>query len=88
MADAIFIRGAREHNLKDIDVVIPRDKMVVITGVLSVISGIITMVWVLGWFAQPEDGSRNIAVYALAFQFAFMYLPLMWFVLRVVFRRR
>lgn len=28
----IFIKGAREHNLKDIDVTIPRDKMVVITG--------------------------------------------------------
>ncbi|MGQ9546775.1 MAG: excinuclease ABC subunit UvrA [Dehalococcoidia bacterium] len=33
MPDAIFIRGAREHNLKDIDVVIPRNKLVVITGV-------------------------------------------------------
>src|SRR6184192_1012902 len=29
---AITIRGAREHNLKNIDVEIPRDKMVVITG--------------------------------------------------------
>ncbi len=29
----IIIKGAREHNLKDIDVVIPRDKLVVITGV-------------------------------------------------------
>ncbi len=29
----ILIKGAREHNLKDIDVVIPRDKLVVITGV-------------------------------------------------------
>ncbi len=29
----IIIKGAREHNLKDIDVIIPRDKLVVITGV-------------------------------------------------------
>ena len=31
--DAIFIKGARVHNLKNIDVVIPRRKLVVITGV-------------------------------------------------------
>ncbi len=31
--DSIFVKGAKEHNLKDIDVRIPRDKMVVITGI-------------------------------------------------------
>jgi len=31
-AEEIFIKGAREHNLKNIDVRIPRDKLVVITG--------------------------------------------------------
>ncbi|MBE9482619.1 MAG: excinuclease ABC subunit UvrA [Chloroflexi bacterium] len=31
--DTIVIKGAREHNLKNIDVTIPRDKLVVITGV-------------------------------------------------------
>src|SRR6202012_348950 len=32
-ADAIVIHGAREHNLKNLSLVIPRDKFVVITGV-------------------------------------------------------
>ena len=31
--DAIVVKRAREHNLKNIDVIIPRDKLVVITGV-------------------------------------------------------
>lgn len=30
--NSIVIKGAREHNLKNIDVEIPRDKLVVITG--------------------------------------------------------
>lgn len=30
--DKIIIKGAREHNLKNIDVTIPRDKLVVMTG--------------------------------------------------------
>ena len=32
MANQIFITGARENNLKNIDVTIPRDKLVVFTG--------------------------------------------------------
>ncbi|MFZ2025711.1 MAG: excinuclease ABC subunit UvrA [Microgenomates group bacterium] len=31
--DQITIKGARQHNLKNIDVVIPKDKLVIITGV-------------------------------------------------------
>jgi excinuclease ABC subunit A len=30
--DHITLRGARTHNLKNIDLTIPRDKLVVITG--------------------------------------------------------
>lgn len=32
MIDKIIIRGAKEHNLKNIDLEIPRDKLVVLTG--------------------------------------------------------
>ena len=32
MQDSIYIKGARENNLKNIDIEIPRDKLVVITG--------------------------------------------------------
>ncbi len=33
MKDYIYVKGAREHNLKNIDLKIPRDKLVVFTGV-------------------------------------------------------
>ncbi len=32
MRDSIFVRGARENNLKNIDIELPRDKLVVLTG--------------------------------------------------------
>ncbi len=32
MSDKIIIKGAKEHNLKNIDIEIPKDKLVVITG--------------------------------------------------------
>ena len=33
MAGKIVVKGARVHNLKNIDLEIPRDRLVVITGV-------------------------------------------------------
>lgn len=33
MHDTIFVKGAREHNLKDVDVTIPRDTLTVVTGI-------------------------------------------------------
>jgi len=32
MINSIIIKGARQHNLKNIDVIIPKDKLIVITG--------------------------------------------------------
>ena len=32
MQDHIFVKGAREHNLKNVDIKVPRDKLVVFTG--------------------------------------------------------
>ena len=32
MQDVIHIKGARENNLKDVELIIPRDKLVVFTG--------------------------------------------------------
>ena len=32
MNNSIIIKGAKEHNLKNINIEIPRDKLVVITG--------------------------------------------------------
>ena len=32
MEDKIIIKGAREHNLKNVDVTLPRNKLVVISG--------------------------------------------------------
>ncbi|MCJ7665268.1 MAG: hypothetical protein MUO59_00860, partial [Actinobacteria bacterium] len=33
MKEEIYIKGAREHNLKNINLKIPRDKFIVFTGV-------------------------------------------------------
>lgn len=32
MSDSLVVRGAREHNLKDVDIEIPRDRLVVFSG--------------------------------------------------------
>ena len=32
MADRLVVRGAREHNLRDISLDLPRDKLIVFTG--------------------------------------------------------
>ena len=39
MSDEIIIRGAREHNLKNISVHLPREKLIVLT-IIGIIVGI------------------------------------------------
>ena len=36
MQKYIQVKGAREHNLKNIDIEIPRDELVVITGLVRI----------------------------------------------------
>lgn len=36
MEDKIIVRGAREHNLKNVNITIPRDQLVVFTGAVRV----------------------------------------------------
>ena len=60
MADSGFIsiKGARVHNLKDIDIKIPRNKLVVITGLSG--SGKTTLLKLLMRFYNCTKGSITI----------------------------
>ena len=33
VSDRLVVRGAREHNLRDIDLDLPRDRLIVFTGI-------------------------------------------------------
>ena len=47
---SIQVKGAREHNLKNIDIEIPRDELVVITG----LSGSENLLWRLILFMRKD----------------------------------
>ena len=53
----IIIKGAREHNLKDITVELPRDKFIVITGVSG--SGKSTLAFDTIYIKKPSKYGRD-----------------------------
>jgi MFS family permease len=57
-----------------------RDRWVVLFNAISVILGILVMVFVMKWFEKQYDGDMVIARYLLVFQFAGVYVPLSWYV--------
>ena len=55
MQEHIYVKGAREHNLKNIDIKLPRDKLVVLTGLSG--SGVVKLRPDVPW-ADGKAGCR------------------------------
>ena len=59
MRDSIFVKGARENNLKNIDLEIPRDKLVVFTGLSG--SGKSSLIQLIPRLYDVTSGSVRVA---------------------------
>ena len=64
MSDRLIVKGAREHNLRDVDLDLPRDQLIVFTGISG--SGKSSLLWALqgtgARFAGEVDVRRGDAV--------------------------
>ena len=56
---AITIRGAREHNLKNVDLEIPRDKLVVFTGLSGSGKSSLAFDTIYAEGQRPQSGSSG-----------------------------
>ena len=65
--NSIYIKGAKQHNLKNIDLEIPRDKLVVVTGLSG--SGKSTIIALLNKLYTAQSGDiliDNINIHKLS----------------------
>src|SRR5437762_2404452 len=57
--DQIVVKGARQHNLKNIDVTIPRDRLVVITGLSGSGKSSLAFVMILAPLVRGRKGEYH-----------------------------
>src|SRR6476619_5686784 len=65
MSDQIVIRGAREHNLKNVDLVLPRDELIVFTGLSG--SGKSSLAFDTIYAARQRRYVESLSAYARPF---------------------
>ncbi len=83
MRDNVSIKGAREHNLKNIDLELPRNKFIVITGLSG--SGKSTLAFDTIYAEGQRRYVESLSAYAR--QFLGLWISPMWILLRGFLRQ-
>ena len=73
MSGSIVIKGAREHNLKNLDVEIPRDRLIVITGLSG--SGKSSLAFDTIYAEGQRRYVESLSAYARRYDFVFVGQP-------------